>query len=242
MGRKSTGTVRLIGGKWYGKWSQEGKRPDGRPNRSDWLPLDPNILSTDRPGAEACAARLAPRMRKTKGPGAGIETVAEYAKRWLDDREGRVHSLAADRSRMRFHVLPTLGPLDVAKFTRDDVERLRDALDKKITTRDLSWKTVGSVWTLVTSMCGDMVNAKKRELRARSDNPAVGVLAPERGERKAKQYLYPSEFLQFVSCSDVPLRLRRATESRSTLSSATANCASSSGTGAMSTSPTAQSA
>ena len=70
-------------------------------------------------------------MRKTKGPGAGIETVAEYAKRWLDNREGRVHSLAADRSRMRFHVLPTLGPLDVAKFTRDDVERLRDALDQE---------------------------------------------------------------------------------------------------------------
>jgi hypothetical protein len=36
------------------------------------------------------------------------------------------------------------------------------------------------------------------------------VKSPERGARKAKQYLYPSEFLKFVSCRDVPLRWRRA--------------------------------
>jgi integrase len=33
---------------------------------------------------------------------------------------------------------------------------------------------------------------------------------PERGARRAKQYLYPSEFLQFVSCEKVTLRWRRA--------------------------------
>jgi integrase len=97
-----------------------------------------------------------------------------------------------------------------AKFTRDDVEHLRDVLDAKIVSGDLSWKTIGSVWTLVTSMCADMVNAKKREFRTREDNPCRDVKPPERGVRKAKQYLYPSEFLKFVTCEDVPRRWRRA--------------------------------
>jgi integrase len=143
-------------------------------------------------------------------PATVTETVAEYAKRWLADREGRVNAIRDDRSRIRDHVLPTLGPLDVRTFDRDDVEGLRDELDAKITKGALAWKTVACVWTLVTSMCGDMVSAKKREFRMRSDNPCRDVKPPERGARKAKQYLYPSELLTFVSCEAVPLRWRRA--------------------------------
>jgi integrase len=59
-------------------------------------------------------------------------------------------------------------------------------------------------------MCADMVNAKKREFRVRDDNPCRDVRPTDRGPRKAKQYLYPSEFLRFVSCERVPLRWRRA--------------------------------
>jgi integrase len=138
------------------------------------------------------------------------EAVDQYTQRWLDDREGRVHSIRDDRSRMRLHVLPILGPLDVRTFTRDDVECVRDLLDEKITTGALAWKTAASCWTLITSMCADMVSAKKRELRVRKDNPCRDVKPPERGARKAKQYLYPSEFLQFVSCESIPLLWRRA--------------------------------
>jgi len=174
--------------------------------------FDPKIIATEehRPEAQALAAQLAPRVRKASAGQPAIETVAEYSERWLADRDGRVASVRDDRSRMTHHVLPLLGPLDVATFTRDDVERLRDALDVKISNGDLSWKTVGSVWTLVTSMCADMVTAKKRAMRTREDNPCRDVKPPERGVRKAKQYLYPSEFLKFVSCPAVPIKLRRA--------------------------------
>ena len=55
-------------------------------------------------------------------------------------------------------------------------------------------------------MCADMVNAKKRELRTRDDNPAKDVKPPDCGARKARQFLYPDEFLKFVSCPAVPLR------------------------------------
>ena len=81
------------------------------------------------------------------------------------------------------------------------METLRDAARREDHQKAGSaWKTVASVWTLVTSMCCDMVTAKKREFRVRQDNPCRDVKPPERGSRKAKQYLYPSEFLTFVSC------------------------------------------
>jgi integrase len=209
MGRKSTGTVRILKNEqgkpqWHAKWTFA----DGK--RSKWEAID-GVRLDDEAGAKACAARLAVKVRKGSTPGASaVETVAEYAARWLDDRECRVNSVRDDRGRLRMHVLPTLGPLDAAQFTRDDVERLRDELDKKIVKGELAWKTVASVWTLVTSMCADMVNAKKREFRTRADNPCRDVKPTDRGARKAKQYLYPSEFLQFVACERVPLRWRRA--------------------------------
>lgn len=189
------------------KWT----RADG--TRSPWVPIpaknDPPIARDDEAGARAYAASLAPQVKSAGAGGGSVERVEAYAARWLADREGRIASIEADRARMRIHVLSKIGPLDVRTFDRDDVEALRDDLDTKITKGVLAWKTVASVWTLVTSMCSDMVSAKKREFRTRKDNPCADVKPPERGDKKAKQYLYPSEFLTFVSCEAVPLRLRR---------------------------------
>jgi integrase len=218
-GRPATGTVKwrfnpnrkdpvtgkpAPGMQWWGRVREpNGKRP--------FVALRPEIPQDDRAGALTCAVEFAKQVRdnptvaKTVG-----ETVDGYAKRWLADREGRIKSLRSDRGRLERHVLGILGSLDVRTFNRDDVERLRDDLDRKIVARKLSWKTAANVWTVVTSMADEMVNAKRRELRVRQDNPYKDVRPPERGSRKAKQYLYPSEFLALVSCDDVPLRWRRA--------------------------------
>ena len=48
-----------------------------------------------------------------------------------------------------------------------------------------------------------------RDLRVRDDNPTAGVEGPDRGEKKGKQYLWPSEFLQLVSSPAVPVRWAR---------------------------------
>jgi hypothetical protein len=79
-------------------------------------------------------------------------------------------------------------------------------------------------------MCADMVSAKKRELRVREDNPCRDVKAPERGARKAKQYLYPSEFLQFVSCEAFRFAGAERSHSPSTRTRATGSYGCSSGT------------
>jgi hypothetical protein len=190
MSRPSKGTVAWRRDIETGRPCWHARYTRGDRTRTNWVPLDPDIHEDDVEGAQACAATLAPKAKATTKDGKG-ETVASYATRWLDEREGRVHSIRDDRSRMRDHALPVLGSLAARSFTRDDVERLRDDLDRKIEDGELAWKTAGSVWTLVTSMCADMVTAKKREFRVRDDNPCRDVKAPERGERKAKAVPLP---------------------------------------------------
>jgi integrase len=188
--------------------------------RRPFVPLDPAIPHSDVTRAKACAVDVAREAVDIGATDSSRETMNEYAKRWLASRDGRVNSVRDDRGRLTNHVLPTLGALEVGTFTREDVEKLRDELDAKIRCgwsvgvngqrRKFTWKTARNVWTVVTSMCADMVNAKRRDLRTRADDPTSNVKAPDHGGDKAKQYLYPSEFLKFVACEAVPRRWRRA--------------------------------
>jgi len=223
-GRPPTGSVKWARNKETGAWHWHafitvgGKRP--------LAPLDPSIPRDDIARAKECARETSEWFRANPTTAASTgETVSEYADRWLKDRTGRVVSIRDDRSRITHHVLDLIGTLDVHTIGRDAIERVRDDLDRKIAGGAFSWKTAANVWTVVTSMFDDAMNAKKRELRVRSDNPCKDVRAPDRGAHKAKQYLYPSEFLTFVSCADVPLRWRRAVASRSTRTCATASSA-----------------
>ena len=50
----------------------------------------------------------------------------------------------------------------------------------------------------------------RSELRCREDNPCKAVRGPDRGVDTEKVHLYPSELLQLVSCSAVPVERRRA--------------------------------
>ncbi len=188
-------------------WHARVKLANGRRR---FVPLDPRIPHEDVAEAKAGAVAVAVDVETTAATDSPTETVNEHAPRWLKDREGRVNTIRDDRGRLTLHILPILGPKDAATFDRNDVERVRDDLDRKIVRGELSWKTAANCWTLLTSLCSDMVNAKNRALRTRNDNPCKDVRAPERGADKAKQFLYTSELLQFLSCELVPLRWRRA--------------------------------
>jgi integrase len=159
-------------------------------------------------------ARLAEAAAAKAQPSGTAETVAKWCDRWLADRKERgIHTVEHDRGRLGKHVLPILGRLDVRTFARADVERVVEALDEKIRLDEddehhLSWKTASNVWVLVSKMGKDLVNAKRRDLRVREDNPAERVHAPERGSRPAKQYLYPSEFERLVGCKGIELAFR----------------------------------
>jgi len=217
MGRKSTGTVRVLQGEkgpqWHAKWT----RADG--TRTEWEPLPPEIDVADVACAKAKAASMAPRVRQASAGGGPVETVAHYAKRWHEWRTGRgLRCVTEDRTRIA-HALPTIGHLPIGDVTRDDLKRLVVELDAKVqrgftekpdeTRRPFGWKTADCVWGVVRSLFRDAQRAKRPDLCIREDNPADGIAGPDRGVRKAKTYLWPSEFLTLVSCERVPLRWRR---------------------------------
>ncbi|MGZ6091230.1 MAG: tyrosine-type recombinase/integrase [Polyangiales bacterium] len=66
------------------------------------------------------------------------------------------------------------------------------------------------MWSAVKSMFKAARLSKHRELRVRRDDPSNGVAPPDRGATKAKQFLFPSEFLQLASSESVPLLWRRS--------------------------------
>jgi integrase len=74
----------------------------------------------------------------------------------------------------------------------------------------LSWKTALNVWGLLSKLFKDACASKVRALRVREDNPASSVPGPDRGARKAKTYLYPTEVQKLIACEQIPLAWRRA--------------------------------
>lgn len=156
--------------------------------------------------------------------GASEPSTDESMKRWFDTwiasrtAKGRTSTRDND-AHWRVHIEPVIGHKHIAAWTRDDLRALARALDEKVQRAGssdakvkrsaVSWKTAQNVWATAIKMCSDAAESKLDELRVRQDNPAAGVEGPDRGARKGKQYLYPSEFLTFVACQRVPLRWRR---------------------------------
>jgi len=62
---------------------------------------------------------------------------------------------------------------------------------------------------VVRAIFRDARGAKDVALCVRDDNPADGVAGPDQGAKKAKVYLWPSEFHALVTCDRVPRRWRR---------------------------------
>jgi len=171
----------------------------------------PGIAHEDVEAARIMARRVAvAAVRSGVVPEHKSETVAEYAERWLDDREARgLKSVADDRWRMAKHVTSEIGTMAMVEVTRERLEDLVTKLDDKARA-GLSWKTVANVWTLVTSMFDDATNAKNRSLRVLATDPTDRVRGPDRGTKKAKQFLYPSELLSLVTSKAVPARYKLA--------------------------------
>ena len=163
------------------------------------------------------AAKLAARFASDEARAADAvpvdfkESVREWSKRWLADRELRgIASVRDNRGHLEHHILPEIGHVAIAAMTRMHIEQLVEKLDAKVRATALSWKSAQNVWASVSKMFDDAANAKSTALRVPGfENPARDVRGPDRGIRRAKQFLFPSEFLRFVECEDVPLRWRR---------------------------------
>jgi integrase len=111
---------------------------------------------------------------------------------------------------------PRIGNLHIAKVTRDDVERVRGALDDAIA---LHKKTAGAdgigakrarnVWTVVTTTFKAAMQSKRRDVRVREGNPCAGVLPTEKGDSRRRTFIYPVEMTALLSSESVPVEWRQ---------------------------------
>jgi len=153
---------------------------------------------------------LKPRAEKVDAEAAPATDVMErWLEVWTQHRQRRGLSTASESERMyRRHVAPVIAT-HVRVWTGDDFRRLSRTLDEKVRTGELSWKSALNVWGVATKMATDAASSKLDEIRCRSDDPSHRVEGPDRGVRKVKQYLYPSELLTLVASERVPIRWRR---------------------------------
>jgi integrase len=138
-------------------------------------------------------------------------TVKEYVEnRWLPSREKRgLLSVRKDRQRYTQHVNPLIGSKRMHAVTDDDLRGVVETLDNKVNEGELGWRTAIFIWGIVAKVFKDAVSSKEALLRVLKENPCKDVVGPDRGHDKAKQWLYPNEFMQLINCADVPLEWRR---------------------------------
>jgi len=145
------------------------------------------------------------------------ETCTRYFGRFLRHREeiGKVRRGRDLQSCWDVWIAPEIGSKPIAGLTRDDVEDVRDALDRAVAQRKkegalagLSGARARNVWSVLTSMMKEACTSKRRDLRVRTDNPCATVQPPDRTDPKRKTFVYPAEFLKLVSCREVPRESR----------------------------------
>jgi integrase len=211
MGRRATGTIRRHGDHFDARITlADGTRP--------WFHLP---AGWSRAKAREKAATLSEQARRGEavmlpkdGDGQPVpegESYSAWVERWLAAREAKgLTSVETDRGRLKKWVAPVLCDKALVAVTREDIEAIVEALDAAVLAGASSWKTAVNIWGLVSKMFKDACASKTKALRVRKDNPAIGVPGPDRGAKKAKAYLYPSEFLKIAACPDISLAWRRA--------------------------------
>ena len=213
---RTKGSVEWVGDDATGHW--RARIPVG-PKQRRWIELPASIGRDREAKARAEAKKMAdlasagklvlPAKGATSPPPKG-ETLTDWSTRWFASRELRgLRSGRADRAKFTTWVLSRLGARPVADLTRAEIEAWVEWIDRQVQAEKLAWKSAQNVWGLLSKAMGDASGGKVQALRARPDNPAAGVAPPERGVEKAKQWLYPSEFLKLVSCPAIDVEVRR---------------------------------
>ncbi len=169
--------------------------------------LDPAILESDEAGARAAALEMqavvdgAPRVLSE-------ETVGEWFERYLAWRTAQGYLTVPETRSRSGRILAVLGYRDVVRFSRRDVEDVRDLLDREVRAGTISWETAMHTWSDLKCACRAMRSSKDRSLLTRTDDPTRDVLPPDKGPDKAKTILYPDELALLLACVDVPFAYR----------------------------------
>jgi integrase len=152
----------------------------------------------------------------------GTSECAEWVNAWQKTRIGRRKSADKGLSHWQHHIAPILGTKHPRDWQPDDFRRLSAYLDDKVQAaasgklrddqgrkKQFSWKSAIYIWGTARRMAKDASGSKYPGIRCRTDNPSLGIEAPDRGSQKAKTFLYPNEFVAVVSFDAIPLHWRR---------------------------------
>lgn len=109
------------------------------------------------------------------------------------------------------YVSPAIGHLPMANIDADELENLRDTLDRYVAEGRIMPKTALHIWTCVTVAFREASRrGRLRELRVREDNPCRDIAPPKRGGSRKRGWIYPDEALAVFSCVDIPREWREA--------------------------------
>ena len=223
MTEKKQGSVYFAkdaAGKPARRWPSGRVRYRGKVTWPDGKRQDVAVLEAHCADEEHAAQYVAHVQEQITTKGAGMlaaarpvvdpKLAADWVTAWSAERKRRgLTSWEDNQSHYDEHIRPVVAA-HIRDWTVDDMRALSRSLDAKVQAGSMKWKTAWNIWGTAGRMCHDACKSKHDELRVRDDNPILSVAGPDRGEKTSKQYLYPSEFLAFVSCAEVPLAWRRA--------------------------------
>lgn len=138
------------------------------------------------------------------------ETADAWHARYLLTKECGEGHRRVSASSWKTWIAPVIGEKPVATLTRDDLEDVRDALDRAIDEGRTRPATAANVWSTLTSAMRAAYAAKDRTLRVHTSPLYVGILPPRDGASRSRPWLYPSEWLQLATCEAIPLDFRTA--------------------------------
>ena len=152
-------------------------------------------------------AERAARARASAG-----ETCDEWYERFQAYRRQEVSTVDDDARRWRKWISPHIGSKPIREVTPDDIENIRDALNRAVLTYEAAGNTRGpgrlapksaqNVWTaLTTAMKYASTRRGPRELRVREDlgNPCRDIPPPRDGESKRRHWLRPYQFARLIA-------------------------------------------
>ncbi len=192
-------------------------RPDQAIVRCAKMGRLPDWIPAEMVPSEVLQVAIKANPVQANRPGAPIETVSTYADRWLKWRDKREFtSIDNNRSALKrilsVEVEPnvTFGERPIATVSRADCKAVASYLRNCYLEKKLGKMSAYAYWGVVCAMITDSSeDGGEDDLAVRPDNPIRGVKGPERPQRGTRGCLYASEFLQLITCEQIPLAARR---------------------------------
>jgi integrase len=158
---------------------------------------------------EILAAKLAREAKKQGGRSDEGETADDWFDRYLPTLECSEGHRRIAANYWQNWISPVIGSKGMAELTRDDVEDVRDRLDRAIDSKALRSSSARNIWSTLTGALKAAHASRDRSLRVHAAPLSYGILPPKDGEARQRPWLYPNEWRTLAACEAVPREWRQ---------------------------------